>query len=148
MEHEQGTPPVGGEVATPAIERLAAAAEALDAAIARITARLEAQQAELGEQVGRIVAAVDETAAARQHLEARVAELERANADLKAEAADLRERAARKTLPPVASALLAKSGVELPGTLDAAALDRALTALSVEQRIAVKAEMARAGIIT
>lgn len=147
---EQPAAGAGGETraeVTPAVERLAAAAEALDAAVARITERLEAQQAELGEQVARIVAVVDETAAARQHLEARIAELERANTELRAEAAELRERAGRKTLPALASALLAKSGVELPAALDAAALDKALSALSVEQRIAVKAEMARAGMI-
>jgi hypothetical protein len=42
--------------------------------------------------------------------------------------------------------LLAKSGAE-GERLEPAALDKTLQSLSVEQRIAVKAEMARAGMI-
>jgi hypothetical protein len=42
--------------------------------------------------------------------------------------------------------ILAKNGVEEPPS-DSAQLDKALFGLSPEQRIAVKAEMARAGII-
>ncbi len=53
---------------------------------------------------------------------------------------------ARKTLPPVVTALLGKN-CETGDKLDAAALDKSLQPLSVEQRIAVKAEMARAGMI-
>jgi len=57
--------------------------------------------------------------------------------------------AIRKTLSPAMSALLTKSGIASldPAQIDAAALDRTLSSLSVEQRIAVKAEMARAGMI-
>jgi predicted nucleic acid-binding Zn-ribbon protein len=126
--------------------RLAAAAEALDQAVARLAASAEARDADLGAKVDRIVAAVDEGAALRQHLETRIAELERTNAELQASAADLAARAGRKTLSPAMTALLAKSGVET-STLDPATLDKALAGLSVEQRVAVKAEMARAGLI-
>ena len=58
-------------------------------------------------------------------------------------------RLTRKTLSPAMSALLSKSGLDSlePGRIDAAALDRTLNSLTVEQRIAVKAEMARAGIL-
>ena len=55
-------------------------------------------------------------------------------------------RMARKTLSPVVSALLGKNEVD-GQRLDAAVLDKTLAALSVEQRIAVKAELARAGMI-
>ena len=60
-----------------------------------------------------------------------------------------RSSGVRKTLSPAMSALLAKSGIAdlEPGHIDAAALDKTLSSLSVEQRIAVKAEMARAGMI-
>ena len=53
---------------------------------------------------------------------------------------------ARKTLPPIVSALLGKNN-DAADAVDSVALDKTLQALSVEQRIAVKAEMARAGII-
>jgi hypothetical protein len=75
-------------------------------------------------------------------LQARVAELEKSNADLKAQAS----RMARKTLSPVVAALIAKNEVE-GERLDPGMLNKTLAALSVEQRIAVKAELARAGMI-
>jgi len=128
-------------------ERLANAAESLD----RVLGRLDAQQEALNTKVDRIAAAVEEPrheTAARgeggRQLQERVAELEKSNADLKAQAA----RMARKTLPPLVSAILAKScdgaGSE---KLDKGVLDKTLQSLSVEQRIAVKSELARAGII-
>ena len=128
-------------------ERLAGAAESLD----RVLSRLDAQQEALNAKVDRIVAAVDEHAAyepevheGSRRLRERVAELEKSNSDLKAQAA----RLARKTLPPMVSAILAKSCGDADGEkLDRAVLDKTLGSLSVEQRIAVKAEMARAGMI-
>ena len=132
---------------TATAERLANAAESLD----RVLGRLDAQQEALNTKVERIAAAVEERPyeiagrgeSARQ-LHERLAELEKSNADLKAQAA----RMARKTLPPMVSAILAKSCGE-PGAekLDKGVLDKTLQALSVEQRIAVKSELARAGII-
>ena len=75
-------------------------------------------------------------------LQQRVVELEKSNADLKAQAS----RMARKTLSPVVSALIGKNEIE-GERLDPAVLNKTLAALSVEQRIAVKAELARAGMI-
>ena len=75
-------------------------------------------------------------------LQQRVAELEKTNNDLKAQAT----RLARKTLPPLVTALLSKNG-EVGDRFEAAALDKTLQSLTVDQRIAVKAEMARAGMI-
>lgn len=129
-----------------AAERLATATEALD----RVLGKLEAQQEVLNAKVERIVAAVEENLAqtadrqpaAGSDLRERVMELEKSNADLKAQAA----RLARKTLSPVVSALLAKNEVE-GERFESAVLDKTLAALSVEQRMAVKAEMARAGMI-
>jgi ABC-type transporter Mla subunit MlaD len=124
-------------------ERLATAAETLD----RVLGKLDAQQEALNAKVDRIVAAVEDghdeaEGESDPRLRERVAELERTNAELKAQAA----RMARKTLPPLVSALLSKGG-EVGERLDGPALDKALQTLSVEQRIAVKAEMARAGMI-
>ena len=128
-----------------AADRLANAAETLD----RVLGKLDAQQEALNAKVDRIVAAVEEreteiaAISGTRELEARVAQLEKANSDLKAQAA----RLTRKTLSPFVAALLAKNNSEPSERLDAAALDKTLQSLSVEQRIAVKAEMARAGMI-
>jgi predicted RNase H-like nuclease (RuvC/YqgF family) len=130
---------------TATADRLATAAEALD----RVLGRLDSQQEALNTKVDRIVAAVEDRPATTpdetdaNHLQRRIAELEKANADLTSQAA----RLTRKTLSPLASALLAKTTAEDGGHVDAAILDKTLQSLSVEQRIAVKAEMARAGII-
>src|SRR5579864_8521137 len=128
-------------------ERLATAAESLD----RVLGRLDAQQDALNAKVDRIVAAVDDQAsyepaekAATRQLQERVAELEKSNTDLRAQAA----RMVRKTLPPMVSAILAKSGTDSGGEkIEKGVLDKTLQSLSVEQRIAVKAELARAGMI-
>lgn len=132
-------------------ERLASAAESLD----RVLGKLDAQQEALNAKVDRIVAAVEEGSAGEngepieaqadgaRKLQERVADLEKTNAELRAQAA----RMTRKTLPPMITALLGKNGDESGERLDAAALDKTLLGLSVEQRIAVKAEMARAGMI-
>jgi hypothetical protein len=127
-------------------ERLATAAESLD----RVLGRLDAQQEALNVKVDRIVAAVDERVSqtseqddVTRQLHERVAELEKSNSDLKAQAA----RAMRKTLPPMVSAILAKSEDSASEKIDKSVLDKTLSSLSVEQRIAVKAELARAGMI-
>jgi predicted RNase H-like nuclease (RuvC/YqgF family) len=129
-------------------ERLATAAEALD----RVLGRLDSQQEALNAKVDRIVAAVEESLEESgtdngrpddaRALQQRVAELEKTNNDLKAQAT----RLARKTLPPLVTALLSKNG-ETGDRLEAAVLDKTLQSLTVDQRIAVKAEMARAGMI-
>lgn len=125
-------------------ERLATAAESLD----RVLGRLDAQQEALNAKVDRIVAAVDERASrpesgdAARALHERVAELEKSNTDLKAQAS----RMVRKTLPPMVSAILAKSE-DSDEKIEKSVLERTLSSLSVEQRIAVKAELARAGVI-
>lgn len=122
--------------------RLANAAETLD----RVLGKLDAQQETLNAKVDRIVAAIEdhepESAANSNELQQRVAALEKTNSELKAQAA----RLTRKTLSPFVSALLSKYG-DSEEKLEGSALDKTLQTLSVEQRIAVKAEMARAGMI-
>lgn len=132
-------------------QRLAAAAEALSEA----SGRLETQHRELGEQqqalddkIARMVAAIeDQDADSLAGLKERVVQLERENSELKASASRISANSARKTLPPLVTALLSKSGVESADKIDAATLDKTLASLSVDQRIAVKAQMARAGLI-
>jgi predicted RNase H-like nuclease (RuvC/YqgF family) len=130
-------------------ERLASAAESLD----RVLEKLDAQQSALNAKVDRIAAAVEERVSDDSEaveetnwprkLKERIAELEKANNDLRGQAA----RLTRKTLSPLVTALLSKSSVEVGDKLDLGALDKTLQSLSMEQRIAVKAEMARAGMI-
>ncbi len=130
-------------------ERLASAAETLD----RVLEKIDAQQSALNAKVDRIAAAVEERvsdvsesadeAGWPRKLRERIAELEKVNQDLKGQAA----RLTRKTLSPLVTALLSKSSVEVGDKLDLGTLDKTLQSLSTEQRIAVKAEMARAGMI-
>ena len=57
-------------------------------------------------------------------------------------------RSARKTLPAATTQLLAKQGISMLDSVEAGALDAALTGLSLEQRIAVKAQLLRAGLLS
>ena len=105
-----------------ASDRISSALDRLEQALSRI----EAQYETLNTKVDRIVAAVEEDKPA----------------EMKAES----ERQERKTVSPTIVKLLAKSGVE-PSAMEESAVDQALAGLSVEQRIAVKAELARAGVL-
>ena len=130
---------------TPSItEQLAQATQSLAAALSNLDGQFTALHA----KIDRIIAAVDEgdLQAASQpdaSLQNKIAELEKANLSLKAQSA----AAHRKTLSPVVTALLAKEGVDGDALIDTPIVERALAGLSIEQRIAVKAELARAGIL-
>lgn len=143
----------GGPVALEiTMERLAAAAEMLERAVGRVLAQqgIFAESAEAGIErgVARIVATVESK---------REAELEQKLAAAEAEIAELRAGAAasatapvtygRKTLPVAMVTLLAKQGVTVE-SVEAGALDAALAPLSVEQRIAVKSQLMRAGLVS
>jgi len=121
------------------VERLAAAAAMLEQAMERMSER----QAEAETTIGRISATVD--AAMEERLivaEAKIAQLEAAGA-----VAVTREVTnGRKTLPVGVAAMLAKQGVAVD-SIEAGALDAALGGLSLEQRIAVKAQLMRAGVL-
>jgi hypothetical protein len=109
---------------------------------------LDGQFASLHAKIDRIVAAVDDgdlqaAAPGDSTLRTRLAELEKSNHDLKAQS----DTARRKTLSPMVSALLAKEGVDGDALIEAPIVEKALAGLSIEQRIAVKAELARAGIL-
>jgi hypothetical protein len=87
--------------------------------------------------VSRIVATVES---------ARETELARRLQDAETRIAELTASAGRKTLSAGTANMLAKRGLELD-RVEAGALDAALLGLTVEQRIAVKAELMRAGIV-
>ena len=124
-------------------DRLAQATQSLADALTNLDGQFTALHA----KIDRIVAAVDDVelqASARpDDLETKVADLEKANNDLRAQSAVAR----RKTLSPVVTALLAKEGVEGDALVETPIVEKALAGLSIEQRIAVKAELARAGIL-
>jgi hypothetical protein len=132
------------------MERLESVAEALELAAERIAEQQVALAAEAQQSVGRIVATVETVREAE--LERRLAEAEAKIIELTAAAtAPAIQAAGRSTLPAGVLSMLAKQGVsvEANGGLpqEPAALDGALASLSIEQRIAVKAELMRAGLI-
>jgi hypothetical protein len=123
--------------------KLAEATQAMADALHNINAQFDALHA----KVDRIVAAVEEgdmqAGAEDASLRDKLATAEKTNHDLKAQAAQAR----RKTLSPLVTKLLAKEGVEGDALIETPVVEKALSGLSIEQRIAVKAELARAGIL-
>jgi hypothetical protein len=121
------------------VQRLAAAAGLLEQAVERLAERQKDTEA----SIGRISATVE------AELEERLAAAEAQIAELKAAAAvsvPATVTHGRKTLPVAMVSLLAKQGVTVD-SMEAGALDAALVSLSLEQRIAVKAQLMRAGLL-
>ncbi len=128
--------------------QLGSAAQALE----RVIGKLEAQYEALNQKIDRIIATVEKQApeksgeaelaagAQTEQVAHQVTQLEKENREL-------RQRAGRKTLVPLVSTLLAKSGVGEGVQIELGTLEKALGQLTIEQRIAVKAELARAGMI-
>ena len=139
----------GAGVLTATVERLAVATGTLEQVVARMFERQGELAASAEASIGRIVATVESK---------REAELEQKLAAAEAEIAELRASApvavthsgpgsqGRKTLPVSMVTLLAKQGVTVD-SMEAGALDAALVSLSIEQRIAVKAQLMRAGLL-
>ena len=123
------------------IERLAGAAETLE----RLVSQHSLLAADGEASIGRIVAMVGATAESKREAELleRLAEAERTIAELRASAPAAVTHQNRRTLPV---SLLAKQETAV-GSIDTAALDAALVSLSLEQRIAVKAQLLRAGLV-
>jgi len=120
------------------VQRLAAAGGLLEQAVERLAERQKDAEA----SIGRISATVD------AELEERLAAAEAQIAELKAAAASVPATVThgRKTLPVGMVNLLAKQGVTVD-SIEAGALDAAMVSLSLEQRIAVKAQLMRAGLL-
>jgi TolA-binding protein len=125
------------------VGRLTAATSLLE----RTVAWLEAKETAVSGDVQKVVAAVEGANAPSEtevELERKLREAEEEIAELRAEAAQAGQR--RKTQAGESTQLLAKHGA---GTeqIESATLDAALTGLSLEQRIAVKARLLRAGAL-
>jgi hypothetical protein len=136
------------------IDRLAAAASLLEQAAERIAASIAAQENTLTlnaeATIGRIVATVE--ARHDSEIEQKLAAVEQRIAELEARAAEPASASAgRKTLPSSMTTLLARQGLSAEsfehGSIEAGSLDAALSSLSLEQRIAVKSQLIRAGVL-
>lgn len=128
-------------------QQIAARLESAATLLERTLAWLDERQAALSGQVDKITATV-EAAAREEELAQKLAAAEREIAALRAAASQAPPPAVplRKTLAPSTSEMLAKHGIgEAP--VDVRTLDAALAGLSLEQRIAVKSQLLRAGAI-
>lgn len=125
----------------PIVERLEAAAALLE----RTLSWLEERQGALAGEVERISATVEQSRREAELIE-KLEAAERELAALKSQTAQPLLNPLRKTLPAAASEMLAKHGIG-DGPVDVRALDAALSGLSLEQRIAVKTQLLRAGAI-
>lgn len=121
------------------MERMEAATSLLE----RTLALLEERQ-RTGE-VEKISATVEQTRR-ESELQEKLAAAEREIAELKAGAAQSALNPLRRTIPTSTSEMLAKHGIA-EGPVDVRTLDAALAGLSLEQRIAVKSQLLRAGAI-
>jgi septal ring factor EnvC (AmiA/AmiB activator) len=122
-------------------ERLEAATTLLE----RTLSWLEEQQGSLTGEVEKISATVEQSKR-EVDLAEKLAAAEREIDELKAGAAENVLNPLRRTLPSTTSEMLAKHGIG-EGPVDVRTLDAALAGLSLEQRIAVKSQLLRAGAI-
>ncbi len=122
------------------VERLEAAACLLEKALHW----LDERQGALSGEVERISATVEQSRREAE-LSEKLEAVEQELTELKA-AGQPAVTSARRTLPAATSELLAKRGIG-DGPVDVRALDAALNGLSLEQRIAVKTQLQRAGAL-
>ena len=96
-------------------------------------------------QVDRISATVEQSRREAELVE-KLASAEREIAEMRAAAGTPAQNVLRRTVPASTSEMLAKHGIG-DGPVDVRTLDAALAGLSLEQRIAVKTQLLRAGAI-
>jgi hypothetical protein len=103
----------------------------------------------LSGEVEKISATVETAATDRRvaELTDKLAAVERELAEVKAASAQNLLSPLRRTMPAATAEMLAKHGIG-EGPVDVRALDAALQGLSLEQRIAVKTQLQRAGAIS
>jgi len=123
------------------VERLEAATIALE----KTLSWLEERQGELSGEVERISATVEQSRRETELAE-KLAAVERELAEVKAVSSQNALNPLRRTMPAATAEMLAKHGIG-DGPVDVRSLDAALSGLSLEQRIAVKTQLLRAGAI-
>ncbi|MGO9316439.1 MAG: hypothetical protein ACLPXT_12440 [Terracidiphilus sp.] len=119
--------------------------EAATALLERTLGWLEERQGALSGEVEKISATIEQSRREAELAE-KLAAAEQELAGLKAESAQNVLNPLRRTLPSATSEMLAKHGIG-EGPVNVQALDAALAGLSLEQRIAVKTQLLRAGAI-
>jgi len=125
-------------------ERLDAVTTLLERTINWLEERSAAATALSGE-VDRISATVEQSRR-ETVLAEKLAAVERELAEVKAAASHNALNPLRRTIPSATSEMLAKHGIG-EGPVDVRTLDAALNGLGLEQRIAVKSQLLRAGAI-
>jgi len=126
-------------------ERLEAATTLLDKTLSWLEGKLAAANTLSGE-VEKISATVEQSRR-EEELAAKLAAAERELAELKAAEASAQPlNALRKTIPAATTEMLSKHGIG-DAPVDVRTLDAALSGLSLEQRVAVKTQLLRAGAI-
>ncbi|MGA9060153.1 MAG: hypothetical protein WB341_00670 [Terracidiphilus sp.] len=123
------------------VERLEAATTLLE----KTLNWLEERQGALSGEVERITATVEQSRREAELAE-KLAAAERELAEVRAAASQNVLNPLRRTMPAATAEMLAKHGIG-EGPVDVRALDAALNGLSLEQRIAVKTQLLRAGAI-
>ena len=123
------------------VERLEAATTLLE----KTLHCLEERQGALSGEVERITATVEQSRREAELAE-KLAAAERELAEVRAAASQNVLNPLRRTMPAATAEMLAKHGIG-EGPVDVRALDAALNGLSLEQRIAVKTQLLRAGAI-
>jgi uncharacterized protein involved in exopolysaccharide biosynthesis len=106
---------------------------------------LDERQGALSGEVERISATVEQSRREAELTE-KLAAVEQELAEVKAASATAALNPLRRTVPSATSEMLAKHGIS-DGPVDVHSLDAALAGLSLEQRIAVKSQLLRAGAI-
>jgi exonuclease VII small subunit len=139
------------------LEKLEARLEAAASLFERTIAVLEERHSTMTGEVQKIVAAVEQNqpTSRESELERKLEAAEQQIAALQAQIENEREsqraaaetKPARRTVPAATAQFLTKQGICTLDSVEAGALDAALTGLSLEQRIAVKAQLLRAGVL-
>lgn len=133
------------------MERMEARLDAAASLFERTMALLEERESSMSGEVQKIVAAVEtkQDNGREAELEQKLKAAEQQIADLRAQMeAQGETKTQRKTVPTSTAQFLAKQGITSLDRVEAGALDAALTGLSLEQRIAVKAQLLRAGVVS
>jgi ABC-type Fe3+-citrate transport system substrate-binding protein len=135
---------------TESLQRMETRLEAAAALLERTVGLMEERTGD----VGRLVAAVETRQASGREaeLEQKLQSAEQQIAELRAQIEKGSEPRAglpspRRTVPASTAQFLAKQGITTLESIEAGALDAALNGLSLEQRLAVKAQLLRAGVV-
>ena len=136
------------------LEKLEARLEAAASLFERTLAVLEERHSTMTGEVQKIVAAVEHNqptsreSELEQKLEAAEQQIAALQAQMEIQRTAAETKPARRTVPAATAQFLTKQGISTLDSVEAGALDAALTGLSLEQRIAVKAQLLRAGVLS